>query len=59
MPAIWSQSDGTISYTCTGIRGRVTIALTRESNSEGERSMLQGDKHLSLNPKLNLVDSTI
>jgi spore coat protein U-like protein len=40
-------SAGTISYTCTGVRGRVTIALNRgDSNSEGERSMSQGDKRL-------------
>jgi spore coat protein U-like protein len=40
-------SVGTISYICTGVRGRITIALNRgDSDSVSERSMFHGDKRL-------------
>jgi spore coat protein U-like protein len=53
-------SLGTISYSCTGTRGRISIALSQGSaQSVSLRSMRQGAKSLSYNLYLDPTGSSI
>lgn len=53
-------SLGTISYTCTGTRGRISIALSQGSGqSVSLRSMRQGAKSLSYNLYLDPTGTSI